>query len=70
MRCCKQLAIDEGTEYPIAAAAVSKDFYMDDVLTGGNTIEQTMELQQQLTKLLEKGKFNLRKWRTNEPLIL
>lgn len=70
MRCCKQLAIEGSSEYPRAAAAVIKEFYMDDVLTGSSTIKQTIELQQQLTQLLARGQFNLRKWRSNEPSIL
>lgn len=43
---------------------------MDDVLTGGTTIQETAELQQQLSNLLKEGQFSLRKWRSNDSHIL
>lgn len=41
---------------------------MDDVLTGADTIAEAIALQ--LTDLLEKGQFHLRKWRSNDEKIL
>lgn len=43
---------------------------MDDVLTGGTTIQETAELQQQLSNLQKEGQFSLRKWRSNDSHIL
>lgn len=70
MRCLRQLAEDDGAQYPQAAEALRRDFYMDDVLTGGNSIEEVTELQTQLSALLIGGRFELRKWRSNEPRTL
>lgn len=64
-RCLKELALVEGNSYPKAKEVLEKDFYMDDVLTGTRTKEQAIQLTHELTQLLEKGKFNLRKWRSN-----
>lgn len=70
MRCLRKLAEDERKDYPLAAAILENDCYMDDVLTGTNTITEALELQKQLTKLLARGKFKLRKWRSNKPEVL
>lgn len=64
-RCLKELAVLEGNSYPKAREVLERDFYMDDVLTGTSTDEQAIKLRQELTLLLEKGKFSLRKWRSN-----
>lgn len=69
-RSLKQLNIEEGNNYPSARLALEKDFYMDDVLTGADTIEEATRLQKELDKLLRKGQFILRKWRTNNQQIL
>ncbi|XP_011170390.1 uncharacterized protein LOC105203311 [Solenopsis invicta] len=43
---------------------------MDDVLTGSDKLEEAISLQRQLTDLLAKGQFPLRKWRSNDDRIL
>ncbi|CAG9132520.1 unnamed protein product [Plutella xylostella] len=71
MRTLRQLAIDEGDNYPDAKKALLSDFYMDDVITAGHdTAEGTIQLQKQLYELLGKGGFTLRKWASNDPSIL
>ncbi|CAK9799145.1 hypothetical protein ANTPLA_LOCUS1910 [Anthophora plagiata] len=70
VRTLKQLAIDEGHAFPLAAEALERDFYMDDLLTGANTISQAIELREQLIKLLKLGGFNLRQWSSNEPMLV
>ncbi|XP_026317449.1 uncharacterized protein LOC113228388 [Hyposmocoma kahamanoa] len=70
MRTLQQLANDEGDAYPMAQQALRHQFYMDDVITGHDTMEGARELQKQLYDLLKKGGFILRKWATNEPSIL
>ena len=68
--CVKQNAIDNASEYPLAAQAVRDSFYVDDSLTGAECIETTIQLQQQLQKLFERGGFLLRKWNSIEPKVL
>lgn len=46
------------------------DCYIDDVLSGANSISEAIQLQNELTTLLESGKFNFRKWRANNQEIL
>ena len=41
----KQNALDLAQKYPQAAAAVEMSFYVDDCLTGANSIEEAVDLQ-------------------------
>ncbi|XP_062534710.1 uncharacterized protein LOC134203894 [Armigeres subalbatus] len=69
-RTLQQLAEDEQLQFPMAARAVKKDVYMDDVLTGTNTEDEAVELRTQLDSMLSKGGFSLRKWASNCPKVL
>ena len=66
----KQNALDLAQKYPQAAAAVEMSFYVDDGLTGANSIEEAVDLQRQLQDLFSKGGFLLRKWNSNQPTVL
>ena len=66
----KQNALNLALEYPQAAVAVEKSFYVDDGLTGANSIEEAIELQKQLQDLFSKGGFLLRKCNSNQPAVL
>lgn len=63
----KQNALDQ---YPLAAEAVEKSFYVDNCLTGADTVPAAIELRTQLQKLFLQGGFLLRKWNASEPTIL
>ncbi|GBM94658.1 hypothetical protein AVEN_185627-1 [Araneus ventricosus] len=56
-RVLPQLVKDEGQCFPLAATVLDSDFYMDDVLTGGDSLEEVRELQIQLIRvcLLEQA---------------
>ncbi len=68
--CVKQNALDHVLEFPLAAKAVEESFYVDDGLTGADSIEQAIELHHQLQALFAKGGFLLRKWNSNEEEVL
>lgn len=70
MRTLQQLAKDDAEKYPLAAKVLHRDFYVDDLLTGTDTIEQAQEVKQQLIHMLQGGGFNLRKWSSNSRLLL
>ena len=65
----KQNAFDLTLEYPQAAVAVEKSFYVDNGPTGANSIEEAVELQKQLQDLFSRGGFLLRKWNSNQPAV-
>ncbi|UYV78056.1 hypothetical protein LAZ67_15003332 [Cordylochernes scorpioides] len=65
MRTLQQLEEDEGHNYPEASRVTLNDFYVDDLLTGAQTIAEAKELIDQLKDLMKKGGFHLRKWNSN-----
>ncbi|XP_030753174.1 uncharacterized protein LOC115880177 [Sitophilus oryzae] len=70
IRCLYQLGIEFQEVSPLVANTIKNHFYVDDVLTGGDTIEDTLSLANELCKVLKGGGFLLRKWVSNEPSIL
>lgn len=68
--CLVALAEQFKDQYPIASTAIRRDFYMDDLMTGADTIEKCCELQKQIHAILETAKFPLRKWCSNSHIIL
>ena len=66
----KQNSLDFGLEYPQATSAVEKSFYVDDGLTGADSVEEAIQLQKQLQDLFSRGGFLLRKWNSSETEVL
>ena len=66
----RQLASDYEESYPRAAEVVRSAFYVDDCLTGAETVEEAVELRQELNQLLSKACMTLRKWRSNSSAML
>ncbi|XP_036346433.1 uncharacterized protein LOC118755714 [Rhagoletis pomonella] len=48
-----------------ASAAIHKDFYMDDLITGTSSKEELLLLQQNISEILKEGGFEFRKWASN-----
>ncbi len=53
----KQNALDFAKEYPQAAEVINKSFYVDDGLTGADSVQDAIELQGQLQDLFSNGGF-------------
>nr|XP_049702493.1 uncharacterized protein LOC126055825 isoform X8 [Helicoverpa armigera] len=51
-------------------SAIQRDFYVDDYLSGGSTISDTVDVTKAVRSVLSSAKFNLRKWRSNNVEIL
>jgi hypothetical protein len=56
--------------YPEAAKAIQQDFYVDDLLTGGDSLENLITLRDQIIQILAHGGFLLRKWAANHPALI
>lgn len=69
-RVIQQLIIDEGKNHPLAATALKDQIYVDDALLGSNCVENALLLKNDVVQLLKKGGFELRKWSSNNPLLL
>ncbi|XP_018399184.1 PREDICTED: uncharacterized protein LOC108776927 [Cyphomyrmex costatus] len=69
IRTIRRLAEDYSTQYPLASKVLLRDFYVDDLISGADTVEEASQLKNELTQLLYEGKFELRKWSSNEPSL-
>ncbi|XP_062703578.1 uncharacterized protein LOC134286032 [Aedes albopictus] len=65
-----QLARDECKRFPIASKVVEEDVYIDDVVSGADTIEQAVQLRSDLTDMLNSGGFPVHKWCASDAAIL
>ncbi|XP_055584930.1 uncharacterized protein LOC129737791 [Uranotaenia lowii] len=69
-RVLQQLADDECDQFPEAARVLKRDFYVDDLFSGADSVDEAVYLRKQLHALLIKGGFELRKWASNMPAVL
>nr|XP_022910534.1 uncharacterized protein LOC111421598 [Onthophagus taurus] len=66
----QQLARDEEDNYSKASQVALRDVYVDDVLSGADSIQEACDIQQQLIEMLKAGGFTLRKWVSNREELL
>ncbi|XP_065368797.1 uncharacterized protein LOC135961232 [Calliphora vicina] len=64
------LALDYKTDFPYESKLLISDSYVDDIISGANSLERAITLQRNLCSLLGKGRCNLRKWITNSVELL
>lgn len=69
-RCLIQLCDDEGENFPLAAKILREACYVDDILSGANSIDEAIDCLTQLQGLLSHGGFPVHKWSSNEAAIL
>ncbi|KMQ88603.1 hypothetical protein RF55_11885 [Lasius niger] len=65
IRCLEQLASECEEENPRIAKIIRRDFYVDDLLSGGESTEEIMSTAKEINKVLSGGCFELRKWNSN-----
>lgn len=65
VRVLHQLEVDEGFKYPAAKEVLSSQTYVDDIITGADSIQSVLTLQRQVCDLLASGGFTLKKWASN-----
>ena len=58
------------TENKRVSQAILSDFYVDDLLSGSNSVIEAAELQDEIIKTLDKANMQLRKWVSNEPKLI
>ncbi|XP_067207878.1 uncharacterized protein [Linepithema humile] len=69
IRSLRKLAEDNIVNYPIGSKAVLNDFYVDDLVTGANTLQESLTIKKETSQLLMEGRFHLRKWASNDPAL-
>ncbi|XP_044756884.1 uncharacterized protein LOC123315299 [Coccinella septempunctata] len=70
LRTLHKLADDEETSFSLAARILRDDVYVDDVVSGSDDLQGSINLRDDLIALLGRGGFELRKWSSNNPCIL
>nr|XP_018913598.1 PREDICTED: uncharacterized protein LOC109041647 [Bemisia tabaci] len=70
VRTLRELASQHKEQFPNAYKVIMDEIYADDAATGSDTLENTVQLRQELIDLLALGKFQLRKWFSNDPRLL
>ncbi|XP_011859789.1 PREDICTED: uncharacterized protein LOC105557212 [Vollenhovia emeryi] len=64
-RVIRQVVQDEARRFPNAADTVNEGMYVDDVLSGGDTVQLAQEKARAVNQLLMAGGFPLHKWVAN-----
>ncbi|XP_072934956.1 uncharacterized protein [Epargyreus clarus] len=67
-RCLKQLGL-ECKDIQISKV-ILHDFYVDDLLSGGDDLNEVRDLREKITATLASARLPLRKWKTNEPQLV
>lgn len=70
LRALQQLIEDEGHRFLQAIPSLSQGRYVDDIFGGANSIQETLEIIEQLKQLYMAGGFPLQKWNSNCQEIL
>ena len=66
----RQNALGHQKEYRQVVKAVLESLYVDDSLTGAESVKDAIvEIQEQLRKLFNMGGFTLQKWKSSEPEV-
>ena len=66
----RQNAVQLALKFPQVLRVVTNSFYVDDGLTGANTVPEAVSLQQQLQQAFAAGGFTLHKWNSSDPAVL
>ncbi|XP_055644494.1 uncharacterized protein LOC129780350 [Toxorhynchites rutilus septentrionalis] len=69
-RTLQKIAQDASDIHPAASAVAQKDFYVDDFLSGADTVESAIQIRQEMTAMLSAAGFPLKKWASNSPEVL
>ncbi|XP_043260414.1 uncharacterized protein LOC122401991 [Colletes gigas] len=66
----RQIGLDQSHLDPVISNIIIHDFYVDDLLTGAETVEQAIEIKVSLEKILQSSGLPLRKWASNVPAVV
>jgi len=69
-QCLAALAEEVKEQYPEASRSILRDFYMDDLMTGADSMEDCCRIQKEVNSILDSAKMPLRKWCSNSQDII
>ncbi|XP_053959327.1 uncharacterized protein LOC128863902 [Anastrepha ludens] len=64
-RCLQMLSDKNKAKYSLGSKVIRNDFYVDDLLTGSDSIESLTQIQQEVNTILESAGLKLAKWFSN-----
>ncbi|XP_031350590.1 uncharacterized protein LOC116176246 [Photinus pyralis] len=67
MRSLRQVATEIKSSFPQISDIISNDFYMDDLLTGSDNLNELISIQNDTYDILARYGFELRQWLSNNP---
>ncbi|XP_011874772.1 PREDICTED: uncharacterized protein LOC105565849, partial [Vollenhovia emeryi] len=70
IRTLQQLADDDGHLHPKAAEVLRRHLYVDDLLTGANSVKEVRYVRDEIIALLGRGGFSIRQWASNDTRII
>ncbi|XP_036144934.1 uncharacterized protein LOC118646349 [Monomorium pharaonis] len=70
IRAMQQLADDDGHLFPKAAAVLKQHLYVDDLLSGANSVQEARNLRDEIIALLRRGGFAIRQWASNDARVI
>ena len=56
-----------GSQHPELIKQIRDGLYVDDLMTGGGTVQLTAEKKATTTKVFKDAKFTIHKWHSNAP---
>ncbi|XP_039312989.1 uncharacterized protein LOC120359476 [Solenopsis invicta] len=65
LRTLRQLVQDESSRFLRGSEVLGRHSYVDDILAGGDSLDEVRDVQEQLAALLRVGGFALSKWASN-----
>ncbi|XP_043466955.1 uncharacterized protein LOC122501502 [Leptopilina heterotoma] len=70
IRCLHQIALDCENTLPEIAKVIQHDFYVDDFVSGSDSIEGAKRIAKKVFEVLLAGGYELRKWISNDPRVI
>ena len=56
-------------DHPGAVAEIERELYVDDLITGGGTVQETEQKKATTTEIFRQATFHLHKWHSNIPKL-
>ncbi|XP_044597582.1 uncharacterized protein LOC123274157 [Cotesia glomerata] len=66
-RTLRQLLLDEGHDFPLAAEPIERGSYVDDITGGADDLDSLNAIAKQVEEMCLRGCFPLAKWKSNHP---
>ncbi|XP_063981499.1 uncharacterized protein LOC135164772 [Diachasmimorpha longicaudata] len=70
VRTLQQLARDEAEHFPRASKLLLRDFYVDDFISGADSLDELLTIRDEMIALLARGGFKIRQWASNHSAVL